>query len=108
MQVQSTAGVVDQDFFRARAAGRDALRSGVAGGVTESGSGGMSEVTSATCEVPRARDATHSAIALNRAAAADQTEGGINVKKSACVQSGMWCETSKDSLFTGSQLPVHR
>ena len=52
-----------------------------------------SDVDCAALEVERARDATHSAVALRSAATAGDSEVRMDCQKPVGVQSGMWCES---------------
>lgn len=58
---------LEDDFLRAGATGRDSLRVGRPSAMLKARSW-SDEIDSAACDVERALDATHAAIALNRAA----------------------------------------
>lgn len=94
--------VADLDFLRSSAAMRDSLR--------VSGCGSASKVdTIADCvdctaeEVVRALRATHSAVALNSAATAGESETRNVCQEAPDVQSGVVSKSTQDLLFRGRE-----
>jgi hypothetical protein len=59
------------------------------------------EVHCAACEVVRARDATHSAVALRSAATAGDTESRNGCQEAGEVQGSMWCQSPRSGQRTG-------
>lgn len=95
------------DFLRSGAAGRDTLRVGRPSSEENSRSW-SDDVDSASLEVERARDATHSAVALSSAATAGDTETRNGPQESAGVQGGMWRQPPDPLRFLGRELhPTH-
>lgn len=79
------------DLLRARAAFGDTLRVGRPSCRDQSCSW-AAEVDSASAEMERARNPTHSAIALRRAATAGDSESAMDSQESGQVDSGMRCQ----------------
>lgn len=94
-------------LFGSGAPRADPLRSS-GGGSSCTESAIARDVDSAASEVERARDPTHSAVALSSAATAGDTETRNGPQESAGVQGGMWRQPPDPLRFLGRELhPTH-
>lgn len=85
---------MDQDLFRTRTSSARTESAGEACPVRECLIA-ATEVRCAALEVVRARDATHSAIALRSAESAGEMEARNSIKELQCVGTGVWPQFAK-------------